>query len=185
MFVKMKSIQESETIYTELMIPSYANFGGKVHGGILLSIMDKVAYVCATKHSGSYVVTVAVEGVEFLSPVEVGDLVTVKASVNYVGKSSMIIGMRVEAFNPRTGQSTHTNSCFFTMVAKNDDDSLKEVPGLLLQNETELRRFCEGKWLRENAKQKREKLKGDFLEYTEIQLQESLKTENCRTINTK
>ena len=180
MFVKMKSIQESETIYTELMIPSYANFGGKVHGGVLLSIMDKVAYVCAAKHSGSYVVTVAVEGVEFLSPVEVGDLVTVKSSVNYVGKTSMIIGMRVEAFNPRTGQSTHTNSCYFTMVAKNDDGSLKEVPGLLLQNETELRRFCEGKWLRENAKQKRVKLKGDLQEYKTAELIESISAESCQ-----
>ena len=98
----MKPISDSETIYTELMIPSYANFGGKVHGGILLSIMDKVAYVCASKHSGSYVVTVAVDGVEFLSPVEVGDLLTIKASVNYVGKTTMIVGMRVETFNPRT-----------------------------------------------------------------------------------
>jgi acyl-CoA hydrolase len=79
----MKTIAESETIYTELMIPSYANFGGKVHGGIILSIMDKVAYVCASKHSGSYVVTVSGKGVEFLSPVEVGDLLTIKASINY------------------------------------------------------------------------------------------------------
>ena len=91
----MKTVQASETIYTELMIPSYANFGGKVHGGIILSIMDKVAYVCACKHSESYVVTVSVEGVEFLSPVEVGNLLTVKASVNYVGNNTMIIGMRV------------------------------------------------------------------------------------------
>ena len=62
----MKPVEDSKTEYTELMIPSYANFGGKVHGGVLLSIMDKVAYVCAAKHSGSYVVTVAVEGAEFL-----------------------------------------------------------------------------------------------------------------------
>ena len=179
MFVKMKSIQESETIYTELMIPSYANFGGKVHGGILLSIMDKVAYVCANKHSGSYVVTVAVEGVEFLSPVEVGDLITVKASVNYVGKTSMIIGMRVEAFNPRTGQSTHTNSCYFTMVAKNDDGSLKDVPGLILNSSLELRRFCEGKWLRENARRKKETLKGDLLHFSDDELSKTLIEENC------
>lgn len=175
----MKNVQESQTTYTELMIPSYANFGGKVHGGIILAIMDKVAYVCAAKHSGSYVVTVAVEGVEFLSPVEVGDLITVKASVNYVGKTSMIIGMRVEAFNPRTGQSTHTNSCYFTMVAKNDDGSLKDVPGLILNSSLELRRFCEGKWLRENARHKKETLKGDLLHLSDDELSKTLIEENC------
>ena len=79
-----KSVDESEVTITELMIPAYANFGGKVHGGILLSLMDKVAYVCASKYAQSYCVTVAVEGVEFLSPVEVGELVSLKASVNFV-----------------------------------------------------------------------------------------------------
>ena len=126
----MKTIQASETIYTELMIPSYANFGGKVHGGIILSIMDKVAYVCACKHSESYVVTVSVDGVEFLSPVEVGNLLTIKACVNYVGNTTMIVGMRVESFNPITSVTTHTNSCYFTMAAKNEDGSLREVQGL-------------------------------------------------------
>ncbi len=76
-----KSI-DSETTITELMIPSYANFGGKVHGGILLSLMDKVAYVTATKHCSSYCVTVAIDGVEFLNPVEVGEIISLKASVN-------------------------------------------------------------------------------------------------------
>ncbi len=92
-----KNKSDSETVLTELMIPSYANFGGKVHGGIILSLMDKVAYVTAAKHCSAYVVTVSVEGVEFLSPIEVGDLVSLKARVNYVGKTSMIVGIRVEA----------------------------------------------------------------------------------------
>jgi acyl-CoA hydrolase len=91
--IDFKKISESETTLTELMIPSYANFGGKVHGGILLSLMDKIAYVCGTKHAENYCVTVAVEGVEFLSPVEVGDLVHLMASVNYVGNTTMIIGI--------------------------------------------------------------------------------------------
>jgi len=177
----MKPVTDSETIYTELMIPSYANFGGKVHGGILLSIMDKVAYVCASKHSGSYVVTVAVEGVEFLSPVEVGNLITVKASLNYVGKTSMIIGMRVEAYNPRTGDSTHTNSCYFTMVAKNDDGSLKQVPGLLIENETELRRFCEGKMIREFSRKKHETLKGDLNHLSKEEMIKFIETENWKS----
>jgi len=175
----MKAVSDSETIYTELMIPSYANFGGKVHGGLLLSIMDKVAYVCASKHSGSYVVTVAVEGVEFLFPVEVGDLLTVKASVNYVGKTSMIVGMRVECYNPRTGTGRHTNSCYFTMAAKHDDGTLKAVPGLLIINNTQLRRFCEGKLIREFSKRKRDTLKGDLGDMTTEQLLELISEENC------
>jgi uncharacterized protein (TIGR00369 family) len=174
-----KSIQQSETTYTELMIPSYANFGGKVHGGILLSIMDKVAYVCACKHSESYVVTVAVEGVEFLSPVEVGDLVTVKASVNYVGNSTMIIGMRVESFNPRTSISKHTNSCYFTMVAKNDQGELKEVPGLIIETEAQLRRYAEAKELKRMSIEKRKMLKSDLEHKSINDLKTEIKDEKC------
>ena len=80
-----KPVRESQTTITELMIPSYANFGGKIHGGILLSLMDKVAYACSSKHAGAYCVTVSVDRVEFLKPVEVGELVSLHASVNYVG----------------------------------------------------------------------------------------------------
>ena len=105
-----KPVSFSQTTITELMIPSYSNFSGKIHGGILLSLMDKVAFVCAAKHSGTYCVTVAVEGVEFIEPVEVGELVSLKASVNYVGNSSMIVGIHIESMNPKTGISKHTNS---------------------------------------------------------------------------
>lgn len=157
-----KPTSESETVLTELMIPSYANFGGKVHGGILLSLMDKVAYVTAAKHSSGYVVTVSVEGVEFLSPIEVGDLVSLKARVNYVGTSSMIVGIRVEALNPKTGEVRHTNSCYFTMVAKDEDGKPTPVPGLLITDEESLRRFAEGKALKNLAKQKRQLLKEEF-----------------------
>jgi acyl-CoA hydrolase len=178
--MNVKSVIESETTYTELMIPAYANFSGKVHGGILLSIMDKVAYVCASKHSGSYVVTVSVEGVEFLSPVEVGDLITVKASLIYAGRSSMIVGMRTESFNPRTGENRHTNSCYFSMVAKNDDGTLRSVPGLLLKNKTELIRFCEGKWLKEQARVKRDTLKSDIFGISIEEMHSMVSGENCR-----
>ena len=94
--MEAKSVNSSRTTITELMIPSFANFSGKVHGGTLLSLMDKVAYVCAAKHSGAYCVTVSVDGVEFREPVEVGELVSLAASINYVGNSSMIVGIRVE-----------------------------------------------------------------------------------------
>jgi uncharacterized protein (TIGR00369 family) len=167
--MNVKSVSDSEVTITELMVPAYANFGGKVHGGILLSLMDKVAYVCASKYSGCYCVTVAVEGVEFLTPVEVGELVTLKASVNYVGRTSMIVGIRVESLQPRTGELKHTNSCYFTMAAKDEAGNLSEVPVLKLEDETKLRRFCEGKAIRQFSLQKRELLKGNLkgIEYND------------------
>lgn len=146
--MEAKTVDFSRTTITELMIPSYANFSGKVHGGILLSMMDKVAYVCASKHSGAYCVTVSVDGVEFMQPVEVGELVSLAASVNYVGNSSMIIGIRVESLQPKTGVVKHTNSCYFTMVAKNDDGSLATVPELILQSKDDVRRFYDAKSLK-------------------------------------
>ena len=133
----------SRTTITELMIPSYANFGGKIHGGILLSLMDKVAYACATKHAGSYVVTVSVDNVEFRQPVEVGELVSLHASVNYVGNSSLIVGIKVVAENIKTATVKHTNTSYFTMVAKNDDGKLAQVPELILENNEDIRRFLE------------------------------------------
>ena len=125
------------------MIPSYANFGGKIHGGILLSLMDKVAYACATKHAENYCVTVAVENVNFLQPVEVGDLVSLHARVNHVGKTSLVIGIKVIAENVKQQLVKHTNTSYFTMVAKNDADEPAEVPGLKLTSEQEIRRFAE------------------------------------------
>jgi uncharacterized protein (TIGR00369 family) len=133
----------SRTIITELMIPSYANFGGKIHGGILLSLMDKVAYACATKHAGTYVVTVSVDNVEFRQPVEVGELVSLLASVNYVGKSSLIVGIKVVAENIKTATIKHTNTSYFTMVAKDDEGKPTAVPPLILENDIDIRRFLE------------------------------------------
>ena len=138
-----RTAQSSETTITELMIPSFANFGGKIHGGILLSLMDKVAYATATKHSGAYCVTVSVDTVDFLQPVDVGDLVSLHARVNYVGRSSMVIGIKVIAENVKQGAVKHTNTSYFTMVAKDDDGNLMEVPLLILENKDEIRRFVE------------------------------------------
>jgi len=144
-----KPVQSSQTTITELMIPSYANFGGKIHGGILLSLMDKVAYACSSKHAGAYCVTVSVDRVEFLKPVEVGELVSLHASVNYVGRSSMIVGIRVEAQQVKSGTIRHTNSCYFTMVAKGDDDKPAEVPKLILENADDIKRFIEAMRMKE------------------------------------
>ena len=174
-----KKNSESETTLTELMIPSYANFGGKVHGGILLSLMDKIAYVCGTKHAENYCVTVAVEGVEFLNPVEVGDLVHLMASVNYVGNTTMIIGIRVESLNPKTKVTKHTNSCYFTMAAKDETGKLTQVPGLILENETQLRRFCEGKMFKQFSQEKRKILKSDLLNLSEKEILALCENERC------
>lgn len=161
------------------MIPSYANFGGKIHGGILLSLMDKVAYACATKHAGTYCVTVAVDRVEFLQPVEVGELVSLHASVNYVGRTSMIVGIRVEALNVRTSAVKHTNSSYFTMVAKGEDDKPTEVAPLLLQSEEEVRRFIEAIHLKEVRGKIKEEMNDARSQVKVAQAKELLKNERC------
>ena len=127
-----KHIEESQVTISELMLPSHTNFSGKIHGGYILSLMDQIAFACASKHSKNYCVTASVDTVNFLKPIEVGELVTMKASVNYVGKTSMIIGIRVEAENIHTGVKKHCNSSYFTMVAKDDDGNNVSVPGLIL-----------------------------------------------------
>ena len=174
-----KAVSASQTTITELMIPSYANFGGKIHGGILLSLMDKVAYACASKHAGSYCVTVSVDKVEFLQPVEVGELVSLHASVNYVGRTSMIIGIRVEAQNVKRGTIKHTNSCYFTMVAKGDDDKPTPVPMLVLENTEHVKRFIEAMNMRE-IKSKVKEVMNDVKSHIKVELAaEILKDERC------
>lgn len=138
-----RQVKYSQTTLTELMIPAYANFGGKIHGGILLSLMDKVAYACASKHAGNYCVTVSVEGVDFYQPVEVGEMVSMFASVNYVGTTSMVIGIKVIAENFKIGTVKHTNTSHFTMVAKDEEGKPTKVPGLILETKEEGRRFLE------------------------------------------
>jgi uncharacterized protein (TIGR00369 family) len=140
------------------MIPAYANFGGKIHGGILLSLMDKVAYATASKHAETYCVTVSVDKVEFLQPVEVGELVSMMASVNYVGNTSLVVGIRVESQNVKTGVTKHTNSSFFTMVAKGEDDKPTLVPELILENEEEVKRFIEAIRMKELKNAVKEKM---------------------------
>jgi len=111
-----------------LMTPDMANFAGNVHGGTILKFLDQVAYACASRYAGSYVVTLSVDQVMFRRPVHVGDLVTFLASVNFTGNSSMEIGIKVLAENIRTQEVRHVNSCFFTMVAVSDDGKPIAVP---------------------------------------------------------
>ena len=142
MEIGFKEVNYSRTTLTELMVPAYANFGGKIHGGILLSLMDKVAYACASKHAGNYCVTVAVENVDFLQPVEVGEMVSMYASVNYVGHTSMVVGIKVIAENFKVGTVKHTNTSYFTMVAKENGIPV-QVPGLILETKEDIKRFLE------------------------------------------
>nr|WP_315142555.1 acyl-CoA thioesterase [uncultured Flavobacterium sp.] len=139
-----KTVSSSHVIISELMLPSHTNFSGKIHGGYILSLLDQIAFACASKFSGNYCVTASVDTVNFLMPIEVGELVTMKASVNYVGNSSMIIGIRVEAENIQTGAIKHCNSSYFTMVSKDKEGKNAPVPGLLLTTLKEVSRFENG-----------------------------------------
>jgi uncharacterized protein (TIGR00369 family) len=112
---KFKKIEESQVVISELMLPSHSNFNGKIHGGYILSLLDQIAFACGSKHSRAYCVTASVDTVDFLKPIEIGELVTLKASVNYVGTSSMVIGIRVESENIQSGKVNHCNSSYFTI----------------------------------------------------------------------
>jgi acyl-CoA hydrolase len=125
---------------TVLMTPDMANFSGKVHGGALLNLLDRVAFSCASRFSGRYAVTLSVDQVVFKEPINVGELVTFRASVNHAGRTSMEVGIRVEAENIRSGTRRHTNSCYFTMVAVDDDGRPAEVPTLAVETAGERRR---------------------------------------------
>jgi acyl-CoA hydrolase len=175
-----RPVSRSKVTMTELMIPSYANFGGKVHGGVLLSLMDQVAYACAAKHAGGYCVTVSVDGVDFRAPVEVGDLVSLHASVNYVGRTSLMIGIRVEAENVTTGEVRHTNTSYFTMVAKDPDGKPTTVPGLVLETRDQVRRWLEAMRRRELKARYDQELDNARTELTVAQDLYLLEGQRCR-----
>ncbi|MES2632979.1 MAG: acyl-CoA thioesterase [Pseudomonadota bacterium] len=126
---------------TVLMTPDTANFAGNVHGGHLLKLLDQVAYACASRYAARYVVTVSVDRVTFREPIFVGELVTFLASVNYTGSSSMEVGIKVIAQEIRSQRARHVNSCFFTMVAVDDDRKAVPVPPLKPGSPDEVRRF--------------------------------------------
>ena len=141
MATTFKTVKSSKVVISELMLPSHTNFSGKIHGGYILSLLDQIAFACASKFSGHYCVTASVDTVDFLNPIEVGELVTMRASVNYVGTTSMIIGIRVEAENIQNGIVKHCNSSYFTMVAKDTTGNNVTVPGLILSSDDDIRRF--------------------------------------------
>jgi len=126
---------------TVLMTPDTANFAGNVHAGTILKLLDQVAYACASRYAGRYVVTLSVDQVIFRQPIHVGELVTFLASVNHTGNTSMEIGIKVIAEDIRTHQVRHVNSCFFTMVAIDDERKPLPVPPLNPVTPDECRRF--------------------------------------------
>jgi uncharacterized protein (TIGR00369 family) len=141
MNTNFKTVSSSHISISELMLPSHTNFSGKIHGGYILSLLDQIAFACASKFCGNYCVTASVDTVNFLKPIEVGELVTMKASVNYVGNSSMIVGIRVESENIQTGTINHCNSSYFTMVSKDKEGKNTAVPRLILNTLKEVSRF--------------------------------------------
>jgi len=126
---------------TVLMTPDMSNFSGNVHGGSILKFLDQVAYACASRYAGQYVVTLSVDQVTFKQPIHVGELVTFMSSINYTGKSSMEVGIKVIAENVTSGVVRHTNSCYFTMVAVGKDGKPVVVPPLEPDNEVSKARF--------------------------------------------
>lgn len=154
-----KKVSESRTEMSQLMMPEHVNLAGTVYGGAILSIADSVAYVCASRHAGPSCVTVSIDQVDFREPVRVGELVTFKASVNYVGRTSMEIGIRIEAEDLRTGKKRHTNSCYFTMVALDQKGKPTPVPRLICGTPIEKKRFREGQIRREHSHALAEKRK--------------------------
>jgi len=175
---KFKSSRTSRVSITELMLPSHSNFGGKVHGGHILNLMDQIAFACASKHSQSYCVTASVNRVDFLNPIEVGELATLKASINYTGITSMVVGVRVESENITTGEVKHCNSSYFTMVAKGEDGKNKPVPGLILKTKQDIRRFARSKERKQSAFKRDSKYESNNFKVNEYL--EFLKGENVK-----
>jgi len=173
-----KTVASSHITISELMLPSHTTFSGKIHGGYILSLLDQIAFACASKFSGNYCVTASVDTVDFLRPIEVGELVTMKASVNYVGNSSMIIGIRVESEHIQTGIKKHCNSSYFTMVSKDKNGTNAKVTGLILSNLEEVRRFCN--CLKQIALKKEKNRHEEVFNYSSIETLESLKKYNVQ-----
>jgi len=160
-----KSENRSSLVMAEIMPPEKENFGGNIHGGYILEILDRVAYACAVKYTRTYCVTISVDEVTFKQPIKVGELVTFLASVVYTGNTSLEIGIRVEAENLLTGIKRHTNSCYFTFVSLDENKKPTKVPPLVTKTKEEERRFKEGelrKELREKFHQEHLRLKNDL-----------------------
>ena len=137
----MKTVKESQHESSQLMMPQDANNLGHVFGGVVLSMMDKTAAIAALRHCRLPVVTASIDRVDFREPIHMGDLLVMKASVNYVGRTSMEVGVRVEAEDLLTGNRRHTNSCYLTFVAVDRNGRPIEIPGLQPESPVEILRY--------------------------------------------
>lgn len=136
-----KTVQESQHETSELMMPGQANNLGHVFGGVVLAMMDKCAAVSAIRHARATCVTASIDRVDFREPIHLGDLVIMRSSVNYVGRTSMEVGVRVEAEDLQSGKRRHTNSCYLTFVAVDRNGRPVEIPGIQPETPEEIRRY--------------------------------------------
>ena len=156
-----KKVSESRVIMAQVMDPECANPAGNVHGGNIMKLIDTACGVAATRHARGHVVTASIDRMDFHHPVYVGDLLILKASVNYVGNKSMEVGVRVEAENLITGERRHTGSAYLTFVALDNDKRPKLLPPLIVETEEEKHRNEEAAERRQMrlAEKKKEKAK--------------------------
>jgi acyl-CoA hydrolase len=144
-----RPVSASQVTFADLAEPQSENVAGTLFGGVLLGFIDRAAAFCAMKHCGRPVVTKSLDGVEFNEPIYIGELVVILASVNFTGTTSMEIGTRVLAQNPMTGEERHTNTCYATFVALDENGRPTRVPPVLPETDAEKRRFAAGRRRRE------------------------------------
>jgi acyl-CoA hydrolase len=163
-----KPVAESQVLLAHWMGPTDANGSGNIHGGTIMKLADEAAGLAAIKHSRTRVTTAGVDRMAFLVPVFVGELVTFKAMVNAAWRTSMEMGVRVEAENPLTGEVRHTNSAYFTFVALDDERRPTPVAAAVAATPTEQRRMREAELRRTNRLDERAEMlarrseEGDF-----------------------
>lgn len=148
-----KTVAESSVIMSRQMMPDDANPWGYVHGGTIMKMVDEAAGSAAIRHTRRRVSTAAIDYMSFLHPVQIGDLVTIKAAVNDVGHTSMEVGVRVEAENMLTGETKYTSSCYLVMVALDDEGSPCAVPPVIAETPDEKRRMAAAQLRRRRRKQ--------------------------------
>lgn len=136
-----RTVRETQHETSQLMLPQHSNNLGLVFGGVILAMMDTASAVCAIRHARAICVTASVDRVDFREPINLGDLVIMKCSVNYVGRTSMEVGVRVESEDLTTGSRRHTNSCYLTFVAIDRNGRPIEVPRLVQETDEEVRRY--------------------------------------------
>lgn len=144
-----KPVSASQVIMTQLVLPTHINALGSIFGGTIMSWIDIAAAIAAQRHSNKEVVTASIDSLSFIAPVYKGWVVNLKASVNYTSRTSMEVGVRVDAENPKTGEVFHTASAYTTFVALGSNGKPTEVPGLVCETADEKRRYDEGKRRRE------------------------------------